>query len=209
LSRPNSESVVDGYIYTFTKFKPGEVHKLTGMTPDHQRLWKRRGQMPLGYGDSEPITARMVAEIYVRHQLALNGLPPSESADIAAKAAKIVLWFALLNHDGACAVVGPKQEVAEFIDEFARHDNLANTICGIYKDDVFLYLYRYGGKGPFQFVSDIETVFRASPFPSITFLDLEAMGSFIWRQAGRPLLTVEIPSDTVPRSMWERRLVAG
>lgn len=209
MSRPNSEVLADGYIYTFTKFKPGEVYKLTGMTPDLQRLWKRRGQMPLGYGDSEPITARVVAEIYVRHQLALCGLPPSESADIAAQAAKIVLWFALLNHDGACAVVGPKQDVTDFINLFTRNDNLATTICGISINDVFRYLYRYGGKGQFQFAKDSDTVSKASTFTSLTLLDLEEIGNSIWSQTGRPLLTVEIPSDTIPRSMWERRLVAG
>lgn len=209
MNRTNSDFLVDGYICTFAKFKPGEVHKLTGMTPALQRLWKRRGQMPLGYGDPEPITARVVAEVYVRHQLALAGLPPSESADIAAKAAQIVLWFGLLSINGACAVMGPKHLVADFIDQFMNSHHIATKLSGVTPERSFRYLYRFGGIGPFHFALGSDDIFNASTFTLLTVLDLETMGNSLAIQAGRPLLTVEIPSDTVPRSMWERRLVAG
>ncbi len=165
--------------------------------------------MPLRDGDPEPITARVVAEIYVRHQLGLGGLPPSESANISAEAAPIVLWFALLNTDGACAVVGPKNEVAEFIDQFVCNHKLASKLSGVSPEKASRFLYRYGGKGDFHFAMDNGTVFRARKFTLLSVLDLEEIGNSIGYRAGRPLLTVEIPSDTVPRSMWERRLTAG
>lgn len=209
MSNGNPDLRVDRYLCAFAEFKPGEVQKLTGMAPALQRLWKKRGQMPLGVGNPEPITARVVAEIYVRHQLGLGGLPPSESANIAAEAAPIVLWFALLNTEGACAVEGPKNEVAGFIDQFAYNHQLATQISGISPEKAYRYLYRYGGKGSFQFAMDEKAVFGSSKFTLLSMLDLEEIGTLLGRRAGRPLMTVEISSDAVPRTMWERRLTSG
>lgn len=209
MRRPNPDQRVDDSIRTFAEFKPREVHKLTGMAPALQRLWRRRGQMPLSDGDAQPITVHVVAEIYVRHQLGLGGLPPSESANIAAEAAPIVLWFALLNTEGACAVVGSKNEVAEFIDQFAHDHELATQISGISSEKAYRYLYRYGGRGTFQFAMDEKAVFNSRKFTLLSILDLEEIGTLLGSRAGRPLLTVEIPSDGVPRSMWERRLTSA
>lgn len=209
MSRGNPPFRVSGNICTFAEFKPGEVHKLTGMAPALQRLWKRRGQLPSGDGDSEPITARVAAEIFVRHQLGLGALPPSESADIAAKAAPIVFWFALLNTDGACAVVGPRNEVTRFLGEFVYNHKLATELSGIVPEEAYRYLYRYGSKGPFNFAINDKAVFGSSKFTLLSVLDLERIGTVLGAAAGRPLLTVEVSSDTVPRAMWEKRLTPG
>src|SRR5690242_3300587 len=81
---------VHGKTCTFAVFRPTEVGRITGVSPALQRVWKRRGQLPWGSGQPAPISAPVAAEMFVRHQLSLNGLPPSDSAEIGGESAAIV-----------------------------------------------------------------------------------------------------------------------
>ena len=194
---------------TFTVFKPAELFKLTGMTPALQRVWKRRGQLPWNDQEASEVTAWEAAEIFVRHQFAAVGVPPSESQTISSNLAPVVLWHALLNTDSACEVVGPPEEVETFIERFRAGHQLASQITGVTSDKAFRYIYKFTGLEDFLFSQELGNVIAGSDFASLISLNLEYMGTLLGARAGRSLITIELLGDGIPGSKWTRRLTRG
>ena len=192
----------------FAEFKPSELFKLTGMSHTLQRVWKRRGQLPFGPGEAMPITPLAAAEIFVRHQLALIGLPPGESASMGRESAAIVLWHALVNTDGACEIFGPKEEVEALVQKCHASNFLASEMSGVSPDSAQRYLYRYDGSGKFDRAHDLPKIADQVIFATLTLFDLNHMGTLLGVRAGRPLLTVRLPpvDTSIP---FSRRVTPG
>ena len=193
----------------FAVFKPADLFKLTGMTSALQRVWKRRGQLPWSDQEKFEVTAWDAAEIFVRHQFAAVGVPPSESQAISGDMAPIVLWHALLNTDSACEVVGPPDEVEVFINKFRDGHQLASHITGVASNDAFRYVYKFTGLEKFLFSQELGSVIAGSDFTSLISLNLEYLGTLLGARAGRSLITIELPGDGGPGSKWTRRLTRG
>ncbi|WP_137788467.1 hypothetical protein [Sphingomonas sp. 3P27F8] len=189
-------------IFTYTQFKPARLFEITGMTPDLQQLWRRRGQLPWGNGKPRPITAIEAAEIFLRYQLSQVGVPPSESAEIGQVNAPIVLWYALLEVDGACAVRGPLNRVDEFLEEFRMTHKVATDLTGIHQDTSYRFLYRFNGEQEFTASFALPEIGPHSPFATLNVIDLHGIGSLLASRAESPLILVEIADSTVPRSEW-------
>jgi len=198
---------IGGMTCTFAVFKPTEMGKITGLSPDLQRVWKRRGQLPWGNGEPAPFTAPVAAEMFVRHQLSLNGLPPGDSAEIGGGSAAIVFWFALLNVDGACEVVGPPEAVNQFLESFGSDSELVNELTG--SPPIHQFLYRYDGAGEFRRGKEMQEIVGSANFSSLALIDLEDIAMKLCARAKRPLITVELSDCSASPAKIIRRLTAG
>jgi len=170
--------------------------EITGLSPEMQRVWRRRDQLPEGEGSPARFTGGEAAEVMIRYELSRFGVPPSESADIGKKAAAMVMWFALLGADGACEVLGNESDVDQFLNEFEQSHALAADLAGA--TTLSRYVWRAGGD-EVDFISDLQDVALFGDFLSGFFIDLAHAGTRLAEAAGRPLLTVEIePAEGRP-----------
>lgn len=197
---------IDGKTCTLANFTPAEVGHITGFSPALQRVWKRRGQLPLRKDGPALFTAPVIAEMFVRHQLSLNGVPPGDSANLGSQSAAVVVWHALLNTDGACEVLGPHKEVQLFLSEFREDHHLATKLSGVTSEIDYRYLYRCDGSGEFRRGHDIQHITATANFTTLALVDLNQMGTVLGTRARRPLLTVEWAARDTPPSDWIRRL---
>ena len=171
---------------------------MTGLTPDLQRVWRRRDQLPFYEVGANDFSISQVAEILVRYKLAVGGMPPSASKHAAKSAAPFVLWFAFATVDGACEVNGGTEDVERFIDGLRDGGDALDDLAGTVEASVVRYLVRTDGADP-EFQQDAGDVLSAGGFVSIFVLDLAAAGEAMALAAGgRPLVTVTYPTAGRP-----------
>lgn len=177
---------------TRAHFTPSEVAEITGLSPEMQRVWRRRGQLPGGMRSPARFDATDAAELIVRYELSRYGVSPSESAALGRRAAPMVLCFALLDADGACEVVGPEPEVSGFLERFENGHRLAAGLAGA--KTLAKYVWRADGD-EVELVTDLQDAGMAGDFLSGFFVDLSRAGTRLAEVAGRPLITVEMESS--------------
>lgn len=193
-----------GGSWELAKFSANELATIAGIPLPLQRAWRARGQLPGGSGKRASFDSLEVAEIQVRYLLSLNGIAPSESGEIGAAAARLVLLFSLLNHDGACEVRGDQAAQSDFLSAFEASDAIASEIAG--SPEQFAYLWR-GDGGAASLVPDIAQIVEDGGYVAHFFLDLIAAGSQLAERAERPLVSVSLPSEGSTKST--RRLTQG
>lgn len=189
---------------TFTEFSPAEVAALTGLNVETQRVWRRRDQLP-GSGAPARFSPLEVAEVFIRYQFSLHGLPPGQSQAIGRAYAPTLLHFALLNVDGACEVVGSKDDVDRYIKAFEESEGPARQISGVAR--LARYLWHADGEAVHE-TNDLSEIAAANGYVSASFVDLIEAGSHFAETARRSLATVEfsIHGNDVRRT---RRLTGG
>jgi hypothetical protein len=190
---------------SFAQFGPGELERITGFPQHLQRLWRRRGHLSAKTPHARShFSAVEVAELFVRYLLAVYCVSPTESRAIGEKAGPMVLWAALLCCDGACEVLGEREDVERLINAFAHDDGLASSLAGF--EGEFTQFLWSGDGSSFEFTKESEPVFASFPHYSYVFLDLEWMGTTLGQRAGKPLVTVRL--DAGPQRTI-RRLTTG
>ncbi|WP_292080570.1 MULTISPECIES: hypothetical protein [Brevundimonas] len=188
---------------TFTEFLPAEVAAITGLNVETQRVWRRREQLP-GSGTPARFSPLDVAEIFIRYQFSLHGLPPGQSQAIGRAYAPTLLHFALINVDGACEVIGSKDDVDLFVHAFEDGEGPAGQISSA--TNVTRYLWHAGEA--VRETNDLGEITAANGHVSASFVDLVEAGVRLAEAARRPLVTVEFP--TVGNDVRRiRRLTGG
>jgi len=198
-----------GWIPTESTFSATELGTISGMPLNLQRVWRSRGQLPGGSGKQARFTSHQVAEIMVRYHLALNGIPPGESAPIGKEVAQQILCFALLGSGGACEVVGQIGEVENFLELFKR-DILAGDISVAQElagsVELSQFLWREDG-GDLGLVADVVQLITARRSISGLFVDLEVAADQLVERAGRPLFSINVSPRASGRRI--RRMTNG
>jgi hypothetical protein len=193
-----------GWVATESTFSAAELAAITGMPLNLQRVWRSRGQLPGGSGKQARFSSHDVAEIMIRHHLALNGIPPGDSSAIGRRAAEQVLWCALVNFDGACEVLGQTSDTDEFLNLFKKDVEVAHELAG--NDEVAWFLIR-GDGGELMLVSDLAELIHDRRFISSFFIDLDIAAQQLIERAERPLFSVNVSPGTFGRRF--RRVTNG
>lgn len=188
---------------TFTEFLPAEVAAITGLNVETQRVWRRRDQLP-GSGTPARFSPLDVAQVFIRYQFALHGLPPGQSQSIGETYASMLLHFALLNVDGACEVTGSNDDVDRYVSDFQDSENPARQISGAQKS--VRYLWHADGEAVHE-TNDLSEIAEAKGHVSASFVDLIEAGTRFGQMARRPLVTVEFAVDAGARR--HRRLTGS
>lgn len=191
-------------IVRWTLFSPAELAVLSGLNAEMQRVWRRRDQLP-GTGNPTRFTSLEAAEVLVRHRLSLFGVTPGQSQEIGQRAAPLAVYFSLLDADGACEVLGQKDDVDRILDDHDNGDRLARWITGV--EEINRFLWR-ADDGDLDLVADIQDITLPGEHITAFFIDLMAAGSRLGETAGRPLVTVqlELPAGSRPyRRLTGRR----
>jgi hypothetical protein len=200
----NSSFKEFGWVPGESSFSAAEVAAITGMPLNLQRVWRSRGQLPGGIGKQARFSSQDVAEILVRHHLALNGIPPSESDVIGRDAARQVLCFALMDSGGACEVLGLADHAQHFLQLFMDKAELAQELAGV--SSIAQYLWRCEG-GELMLVSDLANITDERRAISGSFVDLEVAADQLVERAGRPLFSINVSPGSYGRRV--RRVTNG
>lgn len=177
---------------------PGDVADISGLPPNLQRVWRRRGQIAPVEGTRARFTALEAAELMLRYEVSKAGVSPGESEDLGKLAGPLILYHALLDGDGAVEVTGPREHVEHFLAQFAEDTTLPMALAAV--TEVKRFLFRADG-GDFIVTDELQSLSSAESPLSGYFLDLEVAGRRLSDRAGRPLLSVELhaPQATSPK----------
>lgn len=194
MSRYPGIRIGNGWGFEFAQFTSVEVCKIVGMSPALLRLWRSRGQVCGGGGKSGTFDSREAAELMIKFELSKHGVPPSESDEVSSAAAQIMLWFALLNCDGACEAIGSAKDADHFIERFrADHDVAARLTAN---PEVREYLVKIGAAVP-EFRKELgPEMLEFATARSFTVISLSKAANDLAIAARRPLFTVDVSGDT-------------
>jgi hypothetical protein len=181
---------VHGWACSYSRFTSAELEAITGIPGPMQRLWRSRSQLPGEIATRAAFTTRDVAEILVRYDLSKLGVPPGASSALGASAAQTIMWYALLNADGAVEVSGSERCTASFLERFDEGDGLPNLLCQC--PNKLRYLVKSSTADVPEFCSDLSQFIDSKAARSGAFLDLEGAASDLSERARRPLLRVDV-----------------
>lgn len=124
------------------------------------------------------------------------------------KAAQIILWFALLNHDGTCEAIGTEADTDRFIEQFKEDDTPAALLTA--KPEFYQFIVM-GTDGEPRFCKELtDDMLAFSSSRSICVVSLQKAASDLALGAKRPLFTVDVSGDKpelrVRRLTGQRRL---
>lgn len=185
--------VGNGWGFKFAEFTSTETCNIVGMSPALLRLWRSRGQVCGGGGKSGTFDAREAAELLIKYELSKFGVSPSDSGEVSCKAAQIMLWFALLNHDGTCEAIGTAADTDHFIEQFKVDDSAAALLTD--KPDFYQFIV-LGTDGEPRLCKELtDDMLAFSSSRSICVVSLQKATSDLALGARRPLFTVDVSGD--------------
>lgn len=98
-----------------------------------------------------------------------------------------MLWFALLNTDCACEVVGDPSDVELFLTAFNRNEKLVDAISGT--SDASQFLVSFPSHKP-EFAAQVDDLFRTKSVRAAMVIDLNHIAHELADKSGRPLLSI-------------------
>jgi hypothetical protein len=178
-------------------YTPAELEQISGLTTDMQRVWRRRGQIPSQGSGHARFTIHEVIEITIRYVLSKIGIPPSEIRLDLAKAIIATKAFAVFNY-GGCEVVGPADEVDNFLREFSDDNGeLGIYLAGSPKELHYLVLNEWHETrivdDPAKLVPDTEEF--------LMVFNLALFGNRLTDRGGKPVVTVRFPDRPGQRTV--------
>jgi hypothetical protein len=208
MARYQGIRVGNGWGFKLGEFTSTETCNIVGMSPALLRLWRSRGQVSAGTGKWPSFTARDVAELMIKYELSKFGVSPSDFGEVNCKAAQIILWFALLNHDGTCEAIGTEADTDSFVEKFKDDDTPAALLTA--KPEFYQFIVM-GTDGEPRFCKELtDDMLAFSSSRSICVVSLQKAASDLALGAKRPLFTVDVsgdkPEPRVRRLTGQRRL---
>ncbi|HEX3422297.1 MAG TPA: hypothetical protein VHS33_02690 [Sphingomicrobium sp.] len=186
------ESTIRHAVYT-----PAELEKISGLSADMQRVWRRRGQLPSHGSGHARFSIPEAIDITLRYALSKIGIPPSDLKLDLSKATSAAMAFAIFSH-GGCEVVGPADDVDQFLLQFSEDQGeLGVYLAGSPKEFHYLVLNEWHESrvvdDPTDLVSNAEEL-------SIVF-NLELLGSRLVERGRKPVVTIRLPDRSGQRTV--------
>ena len=171
-------------------FRPAEIQKITGITPDTLRDHRKRGYVE----ETEGWTAAnlvQTARLIIVSRLSAVEIPPAASWEIARHegAAEQIVAFAL-DFDGA--VVDHKGRAVKTTIAPHLGSELIHGSCRLLPPNAAgFYVFSDWKSAKAFFTNDAKKIyFTQSEIPLLT-LDLKAYGALLFDKAGKPLIQIQ------------------
>lgn len=172
----------------FAEYSAGELARISGLSPEMQRLWRQRGYLPEVQSARARFSPTDVVEISIRHALSRRGISPSESSTIDPDAAKGALYNAIINHQGSCEVIGPVDDVNAFLQNYEWEDFAFDLAGGPTRSNYLVW----DDEGIMRIVDDVHELFDEQAL-AIAAIDLRVVGARITERGRKPIITLESP----------------
>lgn len=191
------------YHYRYAEFGPSETARLTGVSPDQQRDWRRRGILPSIDDSRTRLFAPYVAQILVRRAMNDAGVPLTEAPASVAMATMLLLFQAqaepgaLVFEDGIDPEIvaevrsGPATDTRYLVfpRPFLTPDqisDLTGKAVGKSLEDILPAWPASSMAG----IADTAETFQRFGIATFSVVDLGALGAKFAREAERPICSV-------------------
>lgn len=194
------EALLGGASITYAEYSPGDLERISGLSTDMQRVWRRRGQLPRLQSGHARFSISEVIEITFRYALSKAGIPPSEVNIDLSGATCAAKFHAVFNH-GGCEIIGPADEVDLFLKVFAEDaGQLGSFLADNPPASNYMVLNEWHEArivdDPYQLVHDSEEL-------NLVF-NLALVGGRLVERGRKPVLTVRLRDRAGQRTV--RRL---
>jgi len=172
-------------------FRPAEIQKITGITPDSLRDLRKRGYVEQTEGWTAA-TLLQTARLIIVSRLSAIEIPPAASWEIARLegAAEQVVAFAL-DFDGAVVDQKGRSVKTTVALHLGNELPLWKLPLASAKRRRFLCIYDWKSAKAF-FTNDAKKIyFTQSEIGTLLTLDLKAYGSLFFDKAGKPLIQIQ------------------
>lgn len=175
-----------GYI-SFNEFSPSELAQATGLGADMQRVWRKRGHLPVKSGARASFSCKEVLEIAIRYELSKLGVSPSVTEDAAELGTPTLMLATFFNERGPLEVRGTLEGIGGISSKIERVRTFFEDLTG----GVFDQRYLISFKAPvFLLASSIEAEFKKVEHASAIIVDLHALANMLVRASPKPFVTV-------------------
>ena len=198
-------------------FSPSEADKITGVTDELQRNWRRRGYLKPKARTRVTYNLFDLCEMMALDRLAARGTGPRLSLPLAKLCGIGVAWHALRRpsaYEGQLHLVGSwDPEWFAGIKLPDRADHQAQSIRdGIFRANkigaVPMRFFVWWADGSHEWYSNLDFG-PAAQDPrvagAVMFLDIEALALWIGANAGRAFVHVELTASTAPDAAFPKR----
>ena len=176
---------------TYAELTPAELGEVAGVTPDLQRVWRKRGHLPPLKDARAHFDVFLACEVMLLQALALRGIPPGEGASVAKKYAHLIIFAALITAEGSCEVLGPVEAVRGFAHAYAADTKIIAQLAKTTIEYVPPYLVILDDQPPAlsPTLPDEEGHHVAE---TGAFINLIALGLRLASRFGRPVVRVDV-----------------
>jgi hypothetical protein len=179
-----------------TLFTPGEAARITGVSLDLQRDWRRRGYLPASEGHAR-FNLFDLGGMLVTQMLSERGVGPTHTREVAPLCAAAIAYFAL-TEPGA----------VEGLDDRSNLERIKRQVLRDHPSNVFRHsrpgrFFIWWPDGTEWWDESIDRAFARrmlqesetgaapqKPASPAIVIDLEELGELLQRRAGRPLVCV-------------------
>lgn len=181
-------------------YAPGELERISGLSADMQRVWRRRGQLPYRGSGHARFTIAEVVEITLRVSLSRTGVPPGESVPDLSEAASAAMHHSIFCH-GAVEVIGPAGDVEHFSRMFDEDGGqLGSFLVGNPRRSTYLVL---NDRHETRVVDEPGELVGNDEELNLVF-NLALLGARLVERGRKPVVIVRFPDQPTERTI--RRL---
>lgn len=180
-------------------YTPGDLERVSGLSGEMQRVWRRRGHLPSPDSGHARFTGFEVLEITIRTALSRAGIPPGENVIDLSCAAKAAMYYAVYCH-GAVEVIGPTSKVDHFLHVFEDRGELGELLVGNPPVSPFFVL---NDKREARIVDTADDIMLDNEELNLVY-NLVSLGKRLVERGRKPIVTVKWPDE--PSERFKRRL---
>lgn len=181
-------------------YTPAELERISGLSADMQRVWRRRGQLHSHGTGHARFTISEVIQITLRTALSRAGIPPGQPGLDLADATSAAMFHAVFCH-GAVEVIGPAPEVDHFLRIFEEDGGQLGTfLVGNPSSSNYLVL---NDRRETRIVDEPHDLVAADEELNLIF-NLALLGARLVERGRKPVITVRMPDASDERT--KRRL---
>lgn len=185
----------------YATYSPSELARISGLSTDLQRVWRRRGQLvPTRQSTHARFRPLDAVEITIRYALSKLGIPPGECELDLSAALSASLFHALLNIDGACEIFGSAEDVDWFLEDFRDSHRIAHALAGKPSSANYLVINE---RHEIRIEDDPHAVLNNQE-AFLLVIDLQLLGARLVERGRKPVVTFHFPDRPGVRTV--RRL---
>ena len=171
------------------KYGPEELARISGLTPDMQRVWRRKGNIRALTMAKTHFSISETLEITLLCAMSKAGIDPREVKLDLAQTTQAAIFHAIFS-DGGCEVVGPSVDVESFERCFLEDDGeLGRLLVKAPQHGNYLALNEFHEMRVFQ---DPHQMVPVADELSLVF-DLGVIGGRLVERGRKPVVTVKFP----------------
>ncbi|WP_324261558.1 hypothetical protein U4960_15780 [Altererythrobacter sp. H2] len=183
----------------FAVYTPGDLERVSGLSGEMQRVWRRRGHLPSPDSGHARFTGLEVLEITIRTALSKAGIPPSETEIDLTSATKAAMYYAVFSH-GAVEVIGPTSKVDHFLNVFEENGELGLRLVGNPPASPFFVM---NDKRESRIVDNADDLILDHEELNLVY-NLRSLGERLVERGRKPIIVVTWPNESNER--FKRRL---